>query len=110
MGRFHRLAEPPRQPTQNQGADGTRLPSARRCRRSARIPRRPARRLRKIPPVASKRAFIGPETQKIAWDSIWGDLATEADALEGREPEFSLPGNTHQKGHCHGFAYLREEY
>src|SRR6266404_2421458 len=36
------------------------------------------------------RGFIGPGTQKIAWDSIWGDLATEADALEGREPEFSL--------------------
>jgi uncharacterized protein GlcG (DUF336 family) len=34
------------------------------------------------------RGFIGPETQKIAWDSIWGDSATEADALEGREPEF----------------------
>jgi uncharacterized protein GlcG (DUF336 family) len=34
------------------------------------------------------RDFIGPETQKIAWDSIWGDPATEADALEGREPEF----------------------
>src|SRR5260221_6120450 len=56
MGRFHRLAEPPRQPTQNQGADGARLPSARRCRRSARIPRRPARRLKKIPPIASNRA------------------------------------------------------
>jgi uncharacterized protein GlcG (DUF336 family) len=34
------------------------------------------------------RGFIGPETQKIAWDAIWGDSATEADALEGREPEF----------------------
>src|SRR5258705_528309 len=34
MGRFHRLAGPPRQPAQNQGADGARLPSARRRRRS----------------------------------------------------------------------------
>src|SRR5258707_5809369 len=31
------IAEPPRQPAQNQGADGARLPSARRCRRSAPI-------------------------------------------------------------------------
>src|SRR5258706_15261098 len=55
MGRFHRLAEPPRQPAQNQSADGARLPSARRCRRSARILRRSARRLKEIPRVASKR-------------------------------------------------------
>src|SRR6266853_5565934 len=47
MGRFPRLAEPPRQPAQDQDADGTRLPSARRCRRSARIPRRPTRRLKR---------------------------------------------------------------
>src|SRR2546428_1155826 len=56
------------------------------------------------------RGSIGPGTQKIAWDSIWGDSATEADTLEGREPEFSLPRNTHEKGQCHGLAYLREGY
>ena len=32
--------------------------------------------------------FIGRETQKITWDPMWGDSATEADALKGRRPEF----------------------
>src|SRR5260370_42258609 len=54
MGRCHGLAEPPRQPAENQGADGAWLPSARRCRRSARILRRSARGLKEIPRVASK--------------------------------------------------------
>ena len=36
------------------------------------------------------RGFIGPETQRITWDPIWGGSATEADALEGREPHFSF--------------------
>jgi uncharacterized protein GlcG (DUF336 family) len=43
------------------------------------------------------RVFISPETQKIAWVSIWGNSATEADTLEECQPELSLPRNTHQK-------------
>src|SRR5882757_1283860 len=53
MGRFSRLAQPSRQPAKNQGAYGARFPSARRCRRSARILRRPARPLKKIPRSAA---------------------------------------------------------
>ena len=31
--------------------------------------------------------------QKIAWDPIWGDLATQADPIVAREPCFLLPSS-----------------
>src|SRR3954447_14603624 len=45
----------------------------------------------------SRRGFISPETQKIAWDSMSGGSSTEADTLEQLEAGFSLPRNIHRK-------------
>src|SRR5216684_3537123 len=83
MGRFPRLAGPPRQPAQNQGADGARLPSPRRCRRSARISCRPARRLRRSRRSLPKRTAHVARPRRL---SQQGDIMTERPQKEGGRP------------------------
>jgi len=60
MGCLPRGAEPPGEPDQDRIADGTRIPSTRRCRKSARIPYRTVRFLINITSSRAKRDRPGP--------------------------------------------------